>query len=68
MSTTRALTAREVAERIGFTVRTVKQLLKAGTLPGVKPGPAGREWRVLESDLEAYLQAARATAERKGED
>jgi excisionase family DNA binding protein len=45
-----------VAERIGFSVRTVKRLLRAGTLPGVKPGPAGREWRVLESDLEAYVR------------
>jgi excisionase family DNA binding protein len=61
----RLLTARQVAERLGFTVETVLRWTRAGKLPAFKLNNAVR---YREDDVEAWL-AARATgaAPRGGE-
>jgi excisionase family DNA binding protein len=50
----RLLTPEQVAERLCLSVLTVRAWLRAGTLPGVKPG--GRLWRVREVDLDEYIR------------
>ena len=50
----RLLTPEQVAERLGLSVLTVRAWLRAGTLPGVKPG--GRLWRMRETDLDDYIR------------
>ena len=45
---TNFLTTEQVAERLKVTPWTVRQWLKAGTIPGVK---INRSWRVRERDL-----------------
>ena len=47
------LTPRDVAALLRLNLDTVRRLLREGRLPGRKVGP--RQWRVLRSDLEAYL-------------
>ncbi len=53
----RLLTPEQVAERLGLSVLTVRAWLRAGTLPGVKPG--GRLWRMREADLDGYIRGLR---------
>lgn len=50
----RLLTPEQVAERLGLSVLTVRDWLRSGRLPGVKPG--GRVWRVREHDLDEYIR------------
>jgi len=50
----RLLTPEQVAERLGLSVLTVRDWLRSGRLPGVKPG--GRVWRVRAHDLDAYIR------------
>jgi len=47
------LTAQEVADYLGLHLVTVRDMLRAGKLPGRK---VGREWRTLRSELEAWLR------------
>ena len=49
----RLLTPAEVATRLNVSLVTVGRWLREGKLKGVK---AGRQWRVRESDLEAFLK------------
>ena len=49
----RLLTPAEVATRLNVSLVTVGRWLRGGKLKGVK---AGRQWRVRERDLEAFLQ------------
>jgi excisionase family DNA binding protein len=49
----RLLSPNNVAERLNISPLTVRRWLKAGKLKGVR---LGRLWRVLERDLEAFLQ------------
>jgi excisionase family DNA binding protein len=62
--TDRLLTAREVADRLGFSVATVLRWARAGELPGLR---VGRALRFREDELDAWL-AERATgaAPREG--
>ncbi|MGA7730348.1 MAG: helix-turn-helix domain-containing protein [Chloroflexia bacterium] len=46
------LTVDEVAKVLRVSVFTVRQLLKAGKLRGVK---VGRQWRVRQTELDKYL-------------
>ena len=46
------LTAGEISEALRVSVRTVYNLLEAGTLRGVR---VGRAWRVPESALEEFI-------------
>lgn len=62
------LTAAEVAEQLRVSTMTVYRLIRSGELPAVR---VGRNYRVRDPDLEAYLQAqvvapdrAHAAAER----
>ncbi|MGV8123950.1 MAG: helix-turn-helix domain-containing protein [Candidatus Xenobiia bacterium LiM19] len=45
-------TPQQVAEHLSLEKKTVEDYLRAGKIPGVK---VGREWRVRERDLQAYI-------------
>ncbi|MGV8123497.1 MAG: helix-turn-helix domain-containing protein [Candidatus Xenobiia bacterium LiM19] len=47
-------TPKEAAQDLGWAEKTVLDYLRAGKLPGVK---MGREWRIKEKDLQAYVDA-----------
>jgi excisionase family DNA binding protein len=51
--TERLLTPAEIVTRLNVSLVTVGRWLREGKLKGVK---AGRQWRVLESELEAFLK------------
>jgi len=46
------LTVDQAAERVKVSPKTIRQWLRTGKLRGLR---AGKFWRVLESDLEAFL-------------
>lgn len=50
----RLLTAAEVADRLRVSTMTIYRLIRAGELPAVR---VGRNYRVREPDLEAYLES-----------
>lgn len=62
MAEERELTLTQVAARLGVTVETVRPLLQDGTIPSRKQG---RQWRVLESDVERYIEATRKRERRQ---
>lgn len=47
------LTVEEVAAKLRVSEPVVRKLLRQGRLKGCK---VGKEWRILESTLEAYLR------------
>ncbi len=49
------LTPSDVAKRLKMNERTVTQWLRNGYLRGFK---IGKEWRVSETDLEAFIEAS----------
>jgi excisionase family DNA binding protein len=50
------LTVEETAQALGVQPRVVRRRIKAGQLKAVKiPGRSGGEYRVKESDIDAYL-------------
>jgi excisionase family DNA binding protein len=49
------LTPTDVAKRLQMNERTVTQWLRKGLLRGFK---IGKEWRVSENDLEAFVEAS----------
>lgn len=51
----RLLTPEQVAEHLGIAVKTVKDYLREGVLPGVKIGK--RIWRIRPEDLQAFIEA-----------
>jgi putative molybdopterin biosynthesis protein len=53
MDRVRAYTVLELAEILQVTRRTVYNYIKNGTLPAFK---IGKEWRVNEPDLKAFLR------------
>ncbi|KAA2235676.1 helix-turn-helix domain-containing protein [Salinarimonas soli] len=55
------LTEPEVAERLRCSTSKVKRLRLEGKLPYIP----GRPLMIVEADLEAYIEAARRTAEAK---
>ncbi len=54
MNDKKLLTPTDVANRLQVTERTVTQWLRRGHLRGFK---IGKEWRVSEIDLEAFIEA-----------
>ena len=54
--TARELTLAEVAASLRVSVDTARELIAKGTIPARKQG---RQWRILESDVEAYKQYQR---------
>ena len=46
------LTTQEVADHLGLTQRTIYTYIQSGSLRAVK---VGREWRIKESELEAFI-------------
>jgi excisionase family DNA binding protein len=55
------LSAEQIAERLNVSAQSVRAWLRTGKLKGVR---AGRLWRVLESELEAFLE--RGQEKRRG--
>lgn len=60
MSTTRLLEQREVAARLGITLKAVRSLIGSRALPIVRLSP--RRIRVPEDGLEAYIERHRRPA------
>jgi excisionase family DNA binding protein len=58
----RLLEVSHVAHRLGFSVEHVREMLRAGELPGMLMGRTGKRWRVDPRDLEAYVEACRKRA------
>jgi len=54
------LTTKQVAERLQLDPETVKRYLQKGILKGFKPGGGKSGWRVLERDLEDFINRASA--------
>lgn len=54
LAQTRLLTPMQIAERLQISERTITQWLRKGHLRGFK---IGKEWRVSEGDLNAFLEA-----------
>lgn len=55
------LTTEEVLEYLQVNLRTIYRLIKAGKIPAVR---VGRQWRFRKRDIDAWLDAQRARAER----
>jgi excisionase family DNA binding protein len=55
-SDVKSFTTQQVAEKLGVSAATVQDLLRSGELIGYK---LKRQWRVLDSDLRAFLDARR---------
>ena len=53
MSENDVMTTEEVSQYLRIDEQTVRDLLRARTLPGRK---VGRSWRVLRSELDAWLR------------
>lgn len=53
------LTTDEVLNYLKVTSRTIYRLIKAGELPAIR---VGRQWRIRRSDLNAWLEARRASS------
>lgn len=51
----RLLTTSQIADKLQVTEKTVTRWLLAGSLKGYK---VGRQWRVREDDLEAFMKAS----------
>jgi excisionase family DNA binding protein len=60
----RLLTVEDVAERLALSPFTVANMLRAGTLPGMK---VGHLWRVPVADLDAYIRDGSEAAAKKRE-
>ena len=58
------LTAQEVADYLGLHLVTVRDMLRTGKLPGRK---VGREWRVLRSELDAWLRQPEPVGDEEAE-
>lgn len=57
----RAVSRRQAAEMLGVSEKTIERLINRGELPGFR---VGWKWRVMLSDLEAYVSRQQAD-ERK---
>lgn len=49
----------EIAEELGVTDQTVRNEIQRGNLPAIR---VGKTYRVLRSDVDAYIAAAAANA------
>jgi excisionase family DNA binding protein len=58
----RVYTTEEVAEALRVSVFTVRRLLNSGRLQGFK---VGKDWRITEGDLEAFIEASRSKEVRQ---
>jgi excisionase family DNA binding protein len=56
MAVEEVLTLAEVAAHLKLPVKTTRKFVVAGTIRGFK---VGRQWRVRESDLQAYIDHQR---------
>ena len=50
---------KEIARRLDCSISTVYGLLESGALPSIKIGANGGGIRVLESDLETFIESRR---------
>jgi len=58
MTEDRLWTVAQVAERMQTTEETVRDWLSTGALRGYRPGGNRFGWRISETDLQAFLDAA----------
>jgi len=58
----RILDVEQTAEKLGMTPKLVREHLRRGRLPGRK---LGKSWRILESDLEAWMSAGTSSQPRQ---
>ncbi|MHB0978876.1 MAG: helix-turn-helix domain-containing protein [Thermoleophilia bacterium] len=54
----RVYTVNQVAEMLQTAPLTIRRYLKAGKIRGFK---VGKDWRITESDLQAFIDAGRPT-------
>jgi excisionase family DNA binding protein len=62
MTEERELTLTQVAARLNVSVDTARPLLQYNIIPSRKQG---RQWRVLEADVEKYLENERKKREQQ---
>lgn len=58
-------TTKEAAEHLRLEPRTVRKYLTGGIIKGVK---FGNDWRILDSDLQAFLDGLKAQRDKKDEE
>ena len=58
------LTTQEIADYLGLTQRTIYTYIQSGSLRAVK---VGREWRIKESELEAFINRGNGEIKDKEE-
>ena len=58
-------TTKEAAEHLRLEPRTVRKYLTSGIIKGVK---IGNDWRILDSDLQAYIDGLKTQRDRKAEE
>jgi len=56
-----ALTTAQVAQRLSTTDRTIRRMIKEKRIKAFRLGE--RQWRIEESDLEAYIEKQKRLAE-----
>lgn len=64
MSENDVMTTEEVSQYLRIDEQTVRDLLRARKLPGRK---VGRSWRVLRSELEAWLRQSEPVGDGEAE-
>lgn len=64
MTVDEVLTTEEVAQFLKIDKQTVRELLRLRKLPGRK---VGRDWRVLRSELDAWLRQPEAVGDGETE-
>jgi excisionase family DNA binding protein len=58
----RILNVEQAAEKLGMTPKLVREHFRRGRLPGRK---LGKSWRILESDLEAWISTGKSNQSRQ---
>jgi len=54
------LTTKQVADRLQMDVETINRYCRQGIIKGFKPGGDKSGWRILERDLEEFINRASA--------
>jgi len=53
------LSASDVAKMLGLSLRTVRKLIKNGSLGGFRVGTGAGQWRFTENDILKYIENQR---------
>lgn len=60
----RYVTVNALAERLSVHIETVRRWIRDGKFPNAIKLPDGREWRIPESDVQAFIEAGKRDAAR----